>query len=950
MKTTIRKLLSFTLALVLALAGTSFRHASPVRAAGTIYFVGNTCVLPVCGGTSWSDAFPTLQDALSTAVSGDQIWVKAGTYYPDEGTGQVGNNRNSTFTLKNGVEIYGGFAGTETQLNQRNISLNTAILSGDIDKNDVVSANGYTLLGNNAFHVVTGSGKNSAAVLDGFTIQQGAANGTTGLVSMGGGIINEAGTPTYKNLTIYSNAASLSGGGMYNRSASPTLIAVTFYKNGSADDGGGMYNDLTSAPTLTNVVFDSNTAQDCGGAMVNSINSSPSITGGSMQDNKAGLSTAAGNGGAIYNTTGSSPTLKDIAISSNTADNGAGMYNLSSNPTLSGTTFFTGNVAQDSGGGIYNSNHSNPVLTDIQISGNISNGSGGAGMYNQLQSAPTLNSVSFEFNHAVNGRGGGMMNDDSLVTLNQVEFSTNTADLDGGGMYNFNGGSVAYNGGTIYGNIALGSGGGMYNNAVHPTINNVTIMANVASADGGGMLNLNSNPKLTGVDFTSNSSTFKGGGMVNFISNPILTNVHFLGNSAFWGGGIFNDASNPMVTDALFLANVAGNQGGGMSNEGSAPILKNVTFNSNEAATGAGMYNLGSPTLTNVTFIENNASASGGAMANNFQSAPVLKNVTISGNTAADGGGLYNDNSSTPKLINTVIANSTGGGDCVNTNGSLLDAASSNNLIEDTADDCFLVNAVNGNIVGQDPKLGSLQDNGGFAETMALLTGSPLIDKGTNAGCTATDQRGFTRPLNGDGAGAATCDIGAVEAIGRLVIRSSAVQDGWTLESSESSGQGGSIDADATTFRLGDNAQDRQFRSILSFNTAGLPDNAIVTQMTLKFKLQGTTGGNPFSSHGNLVADIRKGDFGNNNTLELGDFQATASRNAIGAIPPAVTWLSKTFTKIAFPHVNLTGFTQFRLRFQADDNDNGVADFLSFFSGDAPLASRPQLIIEYRLP
>src|SRR5690606_26465970 len=86
-------------------------------------------------GTSWENAFPDLQDALEEAVEGDQIWIAAGTYVPT-GNGSVDNERLVHFRMKDGVEIYGGFAGdedpTDFDLNERDFELNETILSGDL--------------------------------------------------------------------------------------------------------------------------------------------------------------------------------------------------------------------------------------------------------------------------------------------------------------------------------------------------------------------------------------------------------------------------------------------------------------------------------------------------------------------------------------------------------------------------------------------------------------------------------------------------------------------------------------------------------------------------------------------------------------------------------------------------------------------------------------------------
>ena len=91
-------------------------------------------------GSSWTNAFNHLQDALVSASPEDEIWVSRGTYYPDEGMGQTDNDPSSTFQLKNGVTLYGGFGGGETSLSQRVsqriFSRSETILSGDLDQND----------------------------------------------------------------------------------------------------------------------------------------------------------------------------------------------------------------------------------------------------------------------------------------------------------------------------------------------------------------------------------------------------------------------------------------------------------------------------------------------------------------------------------------------------------------------------------------------------------------------------------------------------------------------------------------------------------------------------------------------------------------------------------------------------------------------------------------------
>jgi hypothetical protein len=125
-------------------------------------------------GRSWASAYPgtQLQNAITTAPAGSQLWVAAGVYLPNAlppgSSGGVGV-RSYAFALKNGVALYGGFAGTETSLTMRNVAVNTTTLSGDIG----VPGNAS----DNCYHVVLTPGTDNTAILDGFTIRDGNANG-----------------------------------------------------------------------------------------------------------------------------------------------------------------------------------------------------------------------------------------------------------------------------------------------------------------------------------------------------------------------------------------------------------------------------------------------------------------------------------------------------------------------------------------------------------------------------------------------------------------------------------------------------------------------------------------------------------------------------------------------------------------------------------------------------
>ena len=286
--------------------------------------------------------------------------------------------------------------------------------------------------------------------------------------------------------------------------------------------------------------------------------------------------------------------------------------------------------------------------------------------------------------------------------------------------------------------VFVNLGGGIFNEGIL-TITNSTIANNSTNFRGGGIYS-SGTVTITNSTVSNNSATGgEGGGMYN-VGTLTIADSTFSGNLATYGGGMYNLTSSPTISNSTFSGNSATDNGGGMHNtNGSSPTISNTTFSGNSAFSGGGMYN-------------NNSN-------------PTISNSTFSGNSANGiGGGMYNFSSS-PTLKNTIIANSTGG-DCRNGPLGLINAASSHNLIESTGTDACGITASFGggnNIVGSDPALNALANNGGFTQTMALQAGSLAIDTGdtttcNNAPVSGKDQRGVTRPL---GAG---CDIGAYEA------------------------------------------------------------------------------------------------------------------------------------------------------------------------------------------
>ena len=281
---------------------------------------------------------------------------------------------------------------------------------------------------------------------------------------------------------------------------------------------------------------------------------------------------------------------------------------------------------------------------------------------------------------------------------------------------------------------------------------------NLLSIDGDGngsilTIDAGSSVILSGLSLVDGSSAF--GGAIRNLGALSMTACTLSGDSAVSGGGIFNDGTLIMVGSTL-SGNSAGVIGGGISNAGTMSLTNCTVYgNTTPTGLGGGIYNYGSGTLT-------------------------LNDCTISGNSATSGGGLYNYGSADATLDNTIVANSSTGGDIAGT------VAGSNNLIDDATSSGGLTNLVNGNLVGVNPTLGVLRNNGGPTQTMALLPSSPAINAGASALVPAfltTDQRGAPRD-NGS-----SVDIGAFQTgVTTIVVTTLADQDDGTINSPVSGG------------------------------------------------------------------------------------------------------------------------------------------------------------------
>lgn len=273
----------------IALASLFFLLA-PVLKAATVYV--DVDATGADNGTSWTDAYPNLQDALAAWSVGDEIWVAEGRYFPDIGALHIPGDQTSSFELIDDMKLYGGFDGTEGALGDRNPSAHLTVLSGDIDQNDGTDPDGVTvshltIAGNNSYNVVIFHDDNNTAVLDGFAVTAGdAVDAATW--PLGGGILMSSPTlpnsdVTIRNTLVQGNRAFLAGGGLYNLNTPMTLADSKFLanaandgddRNGSSAEGGGAYvtnNSGSVRQELQRVEFDGNFAEEGGDCSATSI-------------------------------------------------------------------------------------------------------------------------------------------------------------------------------------------------------------------------------------------------------------------------------------------------------------------------------------------------------------------------------------------------------------------------------------------------------------------------------------------------------------------------------------------------------------------------------------------------------------------------------------------------------------------------------------------------------
>jgi predicted outer membrane repeat protein len=404
-------------------------------------------------GSSWQSAYKYLRDALADANDSAEpieVRVAQGTYKPDQGMGVRARDYKATFQLINGVALKGGYAGlAEADPNMRDIKLYESILSGDLGNDDPDVNETADLLscfvGPNSDAIVTGSGTDNTATLDGFTVtaghhyldsypdcRPGSCPPPPPLKGWGAGMNNCTGSPTVMGCTFVGNMTTFSGAGMCNVEGSHPLVVDCMFVDNYAVGGGALANWNDSSPVLTRCTFRKNVAGREGGA-VHSHRSSPTFSDCTFVCNTVRLTSS--EGGAIYDDTSIS-TLTDCTFAENEAASGGAIHSHDNDNLSLERCTFVGNLA-GTGGAISGWGRNNSfVVNACTFSRNLSRGGAGA-IYSygkgQLSDCTFSANTSRGFAGAVNIRTG---------TFSRCLFLGNRALDNGAGGAVYSGGSI----------------------------------------------------------------------------------------------------------------------------------------------------------------------------------------------------------------------------------------------------------------------------------------------------------------------------------------------------------------------------------------------------------------------------------------------------------------------------------------------------------------------------
>lgn len=516
--------------------------------AGSGAVAGKTIHVKVGGtgdGSSWANAYGELQAALDDADPNDQIWVAEGKYIPTVLIDPY-DQRSATFRMKNNLGIYGGFPAVgDPNWNDRDWGTYETVLSGDLLDNDLEVADPCDLIDDpcrvdNCYHVFyhpEGTGLDRSAVLDGFTVTGGNADGSYPNNS-GGGMYNYTGKTSLLITEI--------------GTADPHFIEIQNVNSTSVDTSGWivLVNDASySIDAVNSIGWSLPSSVAAGQVLYRTDNPGDNYWGSNIDWDTTGPGWA-----MIVDETGNISDFMvwgyGIAEIASLSIDFGGFVNISIGSSWNGD----GSPVNHSGDYSFKrvGTSDNDSAVDFVLTTPHSKGEENAALITPFSGGPTVSNCTFVGNSA--RRGGGMYNYQSSLTLTSCVFKGNFADDDGGGV-RCDEGDPTVTDCIIESNKASDGGGGIYCNWGSPVINHCTIRDNLAHM-GGGMSCGNSTLSMKDCIISCNVSNEVGGAIDCWDSSPTLTNCTINGNTTGGnGGGLFFSGASPTIRNCLITDN-----------------------------------------------------------------------------------------------------------------------------------------------------------------------------------------------------------------------------------------------------------------------------------------------------------------------------------------------------------------------------------------------------------
>lgn len=593
-------------------------------------------------GSSWINASGDFQGTINASSSGDEVWVAAGNF-------QLAQYQS--YTMKEGVKIYGGFFGTETNLNQRDWTANRTILTGFHE----------------AVFINNGNGLSPAATLDGFTLTD----------AWGAGAIrNVQSSPTIRNCTFDDNNAPT----ISNTQSSPVISNCIFINNILGNNSPTISNAYSN-PVISNSVFIGNRSSD---AIIKSVEGSPAINNCTFYNNQV-----TGQLGVITQNYGSAQVNNTIIWGNTTANGNTGIHIQGG-----GTINVNYTLAQNYNGAGTGNLNTDPFFL------NINNLAGDDGIYGTEDDGLKLmsNSPAIDKGNPLTNTNGHPIQVGNTDITGNARIQRNAIDMG------------AYEGGICIGAAqslyvdasVVSSGSGNCWDTAYKTVREALITATINSSikniyiakgtyyttgsqngtdrngtflipqrggieiyggypNGGGVRNVKANPTILSGDIGTPNNTSDNSYHVMVMTGTLPGAEPVVIDGLTITGG---NANGPQFTYNGVLTNQ--NEGGGLLlreniNIGDKIIVRNciITKNTSSGAAG-GLYMWSSSALIHNTVISENSASNGGGVFIFDTHTPKIINSVINNNTATNGGGIFNFNGSTSlSIINSTIADNT---------------------------------------------------------------------------------------------------------------------------------------------------------------------------------------------------------------------------------------------------------------------------------------------------